>query len=415
MVCKRSARRFLARIQKYFCRQMQTVLATLSRKLIGINSLQVIVLPSEIFANRMQLRERCPASPYVACRTVFAITLCLFLAANSCDANAGERLSIESGRKPHPGHYVALNMSDDGAAAIRDVLRPGVEGVQKRYAWRDLEPRKNEYDFSEISADLKTLEIAERQLVVFVFDKSFKDERYTPEYLWQNYTLPIRSATSGKGFVAKRWDPYVVSRFTSLLAAIGERFDKHPRFEGIAIQESALGIVDSVLDREQYSPLAYRNALVMILGEARQAFPESQVFWYMNYLARGQPLLRSVLAAVEPYEIVVGGPDVLPDSAPLQKHVYPLMKEHQRLMLFISAQNNSFRHRHSRLDAATRYWTPQEIFEFARDELGAQYLFWNRVTVARPADSYDINDAYPVIASHSTFNDALPVLTPAAN
>jgi hypothetical protein len=310
-------------------------------------------------------------------------------------------------RKFHPGHYVALAMSDDGAAAIRHALRPGVAGVEKRYTWRELEPVEDVYDFSAIAADLVVVEEASSQLVVFVNDKSFKDERMTPEYLWSGYTLPIRSPEPGKGYVAKRWDPFVVARMNKLLVELGKRFDANPNFEGVALQESALGIDAAILDREGYSAPAYRDALIEMLASARRAMPQSQVFWYMNYLPRGQQLLQSVCAAGARDGIALGGPDVLPDSATLQQLVYPLLqRQRHTTVLFTSAQNESFRHKHAASEGTGTYWTPLEIFEFARDELGVQYLFWNDVQRPRPAGSYGIDDAYPVIAANPHLNDA---------
>lgn len=329
------------------------------------------------------------------------------------EADRGPTDRGPTGQKFHPGHYVALSMNDDGPEAMRDALRPGVQGLQMRYAWRDLEVSEGVYDLSSIASDLATVRAEGRQLVAFVFDKSFRDERFTPEYLWERHTLPVRSAEPGKGWVSKRWDPWVVERMGRLLDEIGRQFDGDPHFEGVAIQESAIGVVDPVLDREGYTPTAYRDALVATLRRACDALPKSQVFWYLNYLARGQTLLPSVLAQLGDCEVVVGGPDVLPDSVPLRRHVYPLLQQAQpHWTLFTSAQYDSFRHERASTQAGassaagpTVYWTPEEIFAFARDELGVRYLFWNRVTFANPAGSFDIHDAYPVIAAHPRFND----------
>lgn len=334
------------------------------------------------------------------CDRVLAMAFALLAIAVTASASASE-----SGFRP--GHYVALDMRDDGPAVMRDVLRPGVQGVQKRYAWRDLEVREGVYDLSRIAEDLAVVGAADRQLVVFVFDKSFRDERFTPEYLWARHTLPVRGPEPGRGWVSKRWDPWVVERLGLLMDEIGRRFDGDPHFEGVAIQESAIGIVDTVLDREGYTPTAYRDALAAMLARACAALPGSRVFWYMNYLARGQALLPSVLDQPGVCDVVVGGPDVLPESVPLNRHVYPLLQAQQHRTLFTSAQNDSFRHPRAGApgDAATVYWTPAEIFAFARDELQVQYLFWNRVVPPRPADSFGIDDAYPVIAAHPRFND----------
>ncbi|MEQ8205646.1 MAG: hypothetical protein RIA65_05680 [Woeseia sp.] len=339
-------------------------------------------------------------------RVTFALSMAASVVASLVFAGQGNDSAERVGRKFHPGHYVALATSDDGPAAIRRALHPGVAGVQKRYTWRELEPREDEYDFTLITADLQVLEEEGAQLVVFVVDKSFRDERMTPEYLWARYTLPIRSRKPGKGYVAKRWDPFVVTRMNKLLLEVGKQFDAHPRFEGIALQESALGVDTSILDSEGYSAEAYRDALIEMLRTARVALPESQVFWYMNYLARGQQLLQSVSAAAARDGIVLGGPDALPDSDKLEKHVYPLLhRQRDSTLLFTSAQNDSFRHKRKRSSGGREYWSPLEIFEFSRDELGVQYLFWNDVRRPRPEKSYGIADAYPVMAAYPRFNE----------
>ena len=337
----------------------------------------------------------------------------LLCVSSACVAEGGPDVPL--GRKFHPGHYVALAASNDAEPAIRRALRPGVAGVEIRYSWRELEPVRDVYDFSAIAADLVVTQESGAQLVVFITDKSFTDERMTPEYLWAEFTLPIRSPDPGKGYVAKRWDPYVVVRFNKLLAELGGHFDTNPHFEGVAIQESALGIDASILDREGYSAPAYRDALIAMLANARRVMPRSQVFWYMNYLPRQQQLLQSVCAAGARDGIVLGGPDVLPESAPLRKHVYPLLKgQRSSAVLFTSAQYDSYRHRHSGSKAATKYWTPQEIFEYSRDQLGVRYLFWTDMQHRRPADSYTIEDAYPVIAAHPQFNGKPRRETPSA-
>ena len=44
-----------------------------------------------------------------------------------------------------------------------------------------------------------------------------------------------------------RWNPTVVTRFNALVKAIGNQFDSNKNFEGIATQETALGLDAQVL------------------------------------------------------------------------------------------------------------------------------------------------------------------------
>jgi hypothetical protein len=304
--------------------------------------------------------------------------------------------------KYHPGHYIAMN-GFDGQDAMLLAVQPGVRGAHKRYPWRELEPEPGVYDFSIVAADLQLMADHGMQLVVMIEDKTFTDARPTPPYLWETHTLPNNAG----GHTAKRWDPYVVERLSRLLAELGARFDEHPALEGIALQESAMSLSQDVKNAHGYTPEAYRDALIEILSNARAAMPRSQVFWYMNFLDGGQAYIGEIAAAAAQARIAMGGPDVLPDSWPLQRHAYPYYEAFAgRMVLFGSLQYDSYAHQRAspQSGAGGIYWTLPELFLFARDRLHANYLFWTRKPRPNPADSYDWRDALAVIREHPGFN-----------
>ncbi|MEX0707140.1 MAG: putative Ig domain-containing protein [Woeseia sp.] len=308
-----------------------------------------------------------------------------------------EESAVESGSAPviekHPGHYISMNRYDDQAAMI-DAIRPGVTGLQKRYTWAELEPSFDRYDFSALRSDLDLLAGQGMRLVVFVEDKSFDGSYPTPVYLQADHTL----ANHNGGYTALRWHPYVLQRFHRLIAALGAAFDTHPAFEGVALQESSLSLGDYLLDTYGYTPELYRDALIDTITVARKSLPTSQVFWYMNYLPRRQDYIAEIANRAAELGVSMGGPDVLPDSDPLQRLVYPYYPEFAgRMVLFNSMQFDSYRHLQADPDSATKYWSMLELFKFARDQLYVDYLFWNRVVSAKPADSHDWRDALDVI------------------
>ncbi len=293
----------------------------------------------------------------------------------------------------HPGHYIAMNRYDDQAAMI-NAIRPGVTGLQKRYTWAELEPAFDRYEFADLRSDLDLLAGQGMRLVVFVEDKSFDGRYPTPVYLHADHTL----ANHNGGYTALRWHPYVLERFRRLIAALGTEFDTHPAFEGIALQESALSLGDGLLDAHDYTPERYRDALIDAITAARESLPTSQVFWYMNYLPRGQNYIAEIANRAAELGVSMGGPDVLPDSDPLQRLVYPYYPEFaSRMVLFNSMQFDSYRHLQADPDSGTKYWSMLDLFRFARDQLHVDYLFWNRVGSANPADSHDWLDALDVI------------------
>ncbi len=306
----------------------------------------------------------------------------------------------EAQRKFHPGHYVSIARgyarNDFSGALVK-----GVTGVQLRYRWADLEPAEGRYDFSVISRDLQAAQLAGVQLVVLIEDKSFKDERPAPAYLQEKYTLSNRA----NGYTALRWDPYVSDRLKRLVANLGSQFDCQANFEGVAFQESSLSLDDKVLDAHGYTPEKYRDALIDLLRSAAGSLPRSRVFWYMNFLPQKQEYIGEIAEAVIGTGVVMGGPDILPDNTALATRVYPYYGKYEgRLRLFNSMQHDSYRHRRrtGRGDGSG-YWAMEDLFQFARDELHVDYVFWEYRTWRQPPDSHDWTDAREVIARYPTF------------
>jgi hypothetical protein len=125
----------------------------------------------------------------------------------------------------------------------------------------------------------------------------------------------------------------------------------------------------------------------------------------MNYLEGKQAYLGQIASAVAPLGIVMGGPDVLPDSWQLNYHSYPFFKQFKgKMKMFNSIQYDSYKHVHATKGYATKYWTMAEMFRFARDDLNVNYLFWTRKPVPDPSDSYDWTYALPVIRNNPVFN-----------
>jgi len=310
--------------------------------------------------------------------------------------------TVEAGaRKYHPGHYVALNRWESDDDKIAALQYPGVKGGQVRYQWKELETSFDTYDFSLIEHHLQLAKSQGRRLVILVEDKTFfNNEKPTPTYLHAKFTVKNKPG----GYTAVRWAPYVVTRYNKLLRRLGDRFDDEPYFEGVALQETAHGIPDYTLDNRNYTPEKYRDALINILSNAAQNFPSSQVFWFMNFLEGQTSYIADIAAAVAPLGVAMGGPDVLPEATNLNNVTYGFYDQFQdRMTLFGSMQNDSYRHIHSDKSQPTKYWTPRQMFFFARDQLHVQYIFWNRPKEPDPTDSYYWVDALPTIQKFANF------------
>jgi hypothetical protein len=303
-------------------------------------------------------------------------------------------------RKFHPGHYTVMLPANSTQQYMQDTLRPGMVGIMKRYKWRQLEPTKGNYDFSKIQSDLNWAQSYGMQVIIMVEDKTFTLERPNPGYL--DYVSPRNS--SG-GYTMVRWDPTVVARYKALVAAMGNRFDSHPNFEGVAVQESSLGFSSSALNNLKYTPEKYRDALIGTFNYALTVMPRSRLFWYQNFLARNQSYIGSVAAAVGPKGMVMAGPDTLPDHDALVDKSYPFFDQFRgKMHLGIQVEGICYRALHETAGYSTKYWTMSELFRYARDELHVNYMFWVRVPKPTPSDSYDWFDALPVVKNNQYFN-----------
>jgi hypothetical protein len=356
-------------------------------------------------------------------------------AATAADQGAGacrapDKPIPESQRKFHPGHYVSVGRAEL-PNGIATVVSKGVVGVQMRYRWADLEPARDQYQFAAIARDLEAARKAGVQLVVLVEDKSFNGEQPTPGYL-QSKTVQNHN----RGYTALRWDPFVGDRLKQLVAKLGAQFDCDPNFEGLGFQETSPSLDEQALAATGYTPEKYRDALIGLLRSAAASLPRSRVFWYMNFLPGNQRYIGEIADSVIGTGVVMGGPDVLPDNRALEKRVYPYYEEYRgKLRLFCSMQHNSFRHRHGDTGGGGGgrghggggrrfgmngggggveeepagggtggYWSMDDLFQFARDKLHVDYLFWDYHTQRNPPDSHDWNDARAVIERNPSFN-----------
>jgi hypothetical protein len=185
---------------------------------------------------------------------------------------------------------------------------------------------------------------------------------------------------------------------------MGRRFDKHPYFEGITFQETATGVTYWNRKNNGYTPEKYRDAIISVLKTSRDAFPTSQVFWCMNFLEEKQSYIGQIANRMAPFDIAMGGPDVLIENKPLKEHTYPYYNQFKNQMtLFGSMQYDSYRHRRSG-GWPSKYYRMWEMYNFARDKLHVNYIFWTRAPKKDPKDSYEYINAKPVISNNQWIN-----------
>jgi hypothetical protein len=287
-------------------------------------------------------------------------------------------------------HYVFFNLDRKRISESSFLYTKAFEGAQLKYTWRELEPEKDQYDFSEIRKDLAFLTSNGKKLFVQLQEASFSAKyKLVPQYLLTDeYHGGVaaqyeddkddENAQIG-GWVARRWDPKVQERFYKLLNALGKDFDG--KIEGINLPESSVGFGETgKLYPPGYSPEIYRDALIANMRALKNAFPKSVVIQYANFMPgewlpdKDKGYLRSLYKAARELHVGVGGPDVLPFRRWQSLHSYPLIRESNGAVpIGVAVQDGNY----ADVDKKTgRRASIEDLLAFATEQLKTDYIFW---------------------------------------
>jgi hypothetical protein len=356
-------------------------------------------------------------------------------------------------RKNVPGHYLTMGASDarrgnyyKTVSAQPNLLTlPGVNGIQLRYKWSDLETAEGQYNFGvsgpgpypdserTIRAELWRCAQAGSRLIIMVVDRTFDGTHAVPVYMQGNDQYERLVTTNvGPGYSTIRWNAYVQTRFRALIRAMGNAFDQNPRWYGIAFQETSTGLTSTDRTQTGYSDVPggannYADALIANLKEASDHFPTSRTFFYQNYFPTVPTDYRidEVVDALEGYNggptangVILCGPDILPDNPELVARVYPRFMAPPvghwgQIPLANSMQFDSYDHVHTTASppdtrvpgetwAIGDYWTPLQLFKYGRDTMHLNYVMSEHDQGG--AGYHWETDMQAVIAANPTFN-----------
>jgi hypothetical protein len=279
------------------------------------------------------------------------------------------------------------------------------EGAQISYSWRQLEPQKDEYDFSLIREDLALLSRHNKKLWIQLQDVSFNEKFvHVPKYLLSDpqfhggIARQYSNATGiGQGWVARRWDPAVQARLHKLFDELGKEFDG--QITGINLEETSLELgKDGSAKPEGFTFAGYADAIITNMRALKRAFPKAVTIVYANFMpgewrpTDNHGYLESVYSAARRNGFGVGGPDVLPTRPGQMGSSYPLIHDvTDEVPVGIAVQDGNL----AEVNRETkRRVTARELLDFATNYLGADYIFWG---IQEP---YFSDDVVPTIRNH---------------
>ncbi len=256
---------------------------------------------------------------------------------------------------------------------------PNISGFQIVYAWKHLEPKYDQYDFSLIEQNLRYLNKYHKKLFIQIQDKSFfAQNKIVPEYIYTDpqYKGGIVSQIDGRkdrtGWVTMQWEPKVQLRFQKLLSKLAVEFDG--KIAGINLSETAIDVKKA----QQFSCDSYFNATMDNLKFLRQVFKTSYVVQYVNSFPcewdNDHKYMSRIFEYASKNHIGLGGPDVIPDNKPAMHNSYPFFNRYKGKLFLVAIAIQS--PDHSYINPKTKkHYTNQEIMNFAKDYLGANILF----------------------------------------
>jgi hypothetical protein len=304
-------------------------------------------------------------------------------------------------------HYVFFNLDRENIreASFYDFAQ--FTGAQIKYTWRSLEPEKDRYDFSAIDEDLSFLKGKGKGLFIQVQDVSFYEYiRNVPNYILTEteYNGGVNAQyefsdnddnnPQNGGWVARRWDVAVAGRFHKLLAELGRQFDG--KIAGVTLPETAVDFGSTgKYYPSGFTPEIYRDAIKANMNAARSVFNTSVVIQYANFMP-GEWLpwddmgyLASIYEHAQFLSMGVGGPDIIPYRKGQMDHSYNLAQQYYgKVKLGFAVQEGNY---HQINAQTSKPSTVQEIYDFAKNYLHVDYLFWF------PEEPYFTNEIKPIL------------------
>lgn len=282
-------------------------------------------------------------------------------------------------------HFIFFSREREGILNSDFFMNPRITGAQITYPWKRLEPRKDQYDFSEIEEDLLFLESKGKKLFIQIQDVTFDSTVVAvPKYLITDtvYHGGVNSQydyyKNGKpfkaGWVARRWDPEVSDRFYRLLEKLAGQFDG--RIEGINLPETSMEFPKKPgLLPDGFTDRSYTNAIKMNMLTLKTNFKQSVPLLYANFMpGDSKESLREIYDYSRTIRLGMGGPDIKVYRPAQMENSYPLIRAMAGIApTGVAVQEGNY----SVINPKSgKKVTVPEILGFAEDYLKLEYIFW---------------------------------------
>lgn len=313
-------------------------------------------------------------------------------------------------KKFNPGHY--LQDKSNKSAPPKEALAAGFTGLLMDLPWAKVEPEPEQYDFRLLDQWLAWCGEHNRQLVIMIMDRDFRNGpgKIVPSWV---PNVPFNEKRRNSGCVAKIWTPEVTAMRVRLITAIAERYDNHARLEAITLPETALGGIDRK-SQPDYNHVRYCNEIVKLIHAVAPALKRTQLWQSINWLGNmDSPHLATIADAI--VETGAGGL-TNPDSVPWEwddKPMYQLMADYSdRLAIALGGDTSQLE------EPGKRYKNFAELARLQYDmaqKVHAHYQLWNRGFFSHSAGQQRANtlayqDAVESLIADAPLSNSVPMV-----
>jgi len=289
-------------------------------------------------------------------------------------------------------HFVYFGRDRENIQTAQFLGTKNISGTQLKYAWKELEPIKDKYNFNIIQKDLDFLTSKQKKLFIQIQDVSFDSTIINvPKYLLEepvynggmdyqyNFEDEEEKIYQKEGLVARRWDKNVAFRFHKLLRELGKQFDG--KIEGINLPETAVEFGEKGnLHPKGFTFENYKTAIKKNMKVLKEAFPNSKTIIYANFMPgewlpwNDKSYLRDIYSYSEKINVGVGGPDILVYKKGQMNNSYPfIIYRVPNLIAGMAVQWGNYEHINPKTGKRV---TIKEIIDFSENYLKLDYIFW---------------------------------------
>jgi hypothetical protein len=265
-----------------------------------------------------------------------------------------------------------------------------VKGWAGNYMWNVLEPSKGVYDFSHIDADIAAM--AGKRIIIGI--QSINFGKYIPAYILNDPAYGPSETAGEYGYwmsnwgtpvpMPAKWRPAVMARWIALVQALAARYDGNPAVEAIIDRDETAWQIDSGSD---YTVSAFRTQWDALASAASAALKRTTFIHQANWITGGDnQTMADFLQDAYVRRTGIGGPDIFGYS---QLHSNPAYIASIGITMGAAGTSPGTDYRGKipsihdvqspELIGGLGLFTPQDIFQFANQDLQASHILWNYV------------------------------------